>query len=67
MEKRRFYRLDEISDVAPVTKGGLLESVDSGRLPLCAWIDARALCAPLRSRPVLANLFDYCGLAGISS
>ncbi|RXJ73290.1 hypothetical protein CS022_09835 [Veronia nyctiphanis] len=71
MDKRRFFRLDEISDVAPVTKGDLLNAVDSGRLSLCAWVDARALGTQLRSdepnRPALANLFDYSGVVGISS
>ncbi len=71
MLKRRFYRLDEISDVTPLTKGDLLDVVERGEMQLCAWIDAKALGAIPDSKngatsKALANLFDYRGVVVIS-
>ncbi|MEZ8027180.1 hypothetical protein [Enterovibrio norvegicus] len=70
MLKRRFYRLDEISDVTPLTKGDLLSAVERGELQLCAWVDAKALGAT-KSRTELypysqIPLFDYRGVLGLS-
>lgn len=71
MQKRRFYRLDEISDITPITKGDLLHAVERGDLSLCAWVDAKALGAQIQSkepnRPALANLFDYRGVLSLTS
>ncbi|MDD1793927.1 hypothetical protein LRP50_12355 [Enterovibrio sp. ZSDZ42] len=71
MLKRRFYRLDEISDVTPLTKGDLLDVVERGEMQLCVWIDAIALGAIPGGKngatsKALANLFDYRGVVGIS-
>ncbi|STQ77009.1 hypothetical protein [Grimontia hollisae] len=71
MQKRRFYRLDEINDVTSITKGDLLHAVESGKLALCAWVDAKALGAQIQSkdpnRPALANIFDYRGVLSLTS
>lgn len=71
MQKRRFYRLDEINDVTPITKGDLLHAVERSELSLCAWVDAKALGAQIHSnepnRPALANLFDYRGVLSLTS
>lgn len=71
MQKRRFYRLDEINDVTPITKGDLIHAVESGELALCAWVDAKALGAQIQSkdpsRSALANLFDYRGVLSLTS
>ncbi|WP_330960434.1 hypothetical protein [Photobacterium sp. 53610] len=71
MQKRRFYRLDEINDVTPITKGDLLHAVERGQLSLCAWVDAKVLGAQIQSkepsRPALANLFDYRGVLSLTS
>lgn len=71
MQKRRFYRLDEINDVTTVTKGALLYAVERGELRLCAWVDAKALGVQLQgsdpNRSALANLFDYRGVLSLTS
>ncbi|OEE59350.1 hypothetical protein A1OS_20960 [Enterovibrio norvegicus] len=68
MLKRRFYRLDEISDVTPLTKGDLLNAIERGELQLCAWIDVKSLgVVDTKSKGAsLGNLFDYRGIIGLS-
>ncbi|WP_325890883.1 hypothetical protein [Grimontia sp. NTOU-MAR1] len=70
MLKRRFYRLDEISDVTPLTNGDLLDAVETGKLRLCAWVDAKALGATKSRTEVYPYsqipLFDYRGVLGLS-
>ncbi|OOF26045.1 hypothetical protein BZJ19_05780 [Salinivibrio proteolyticus] len=70
MQNRRFYRLDEIHDVTPITKGDLLAAVEEGLLSLCAWVDEKSMGAMLAAeeghRPTLANLFAYKGVLGLT-
>ncbi|KXF80329.1 hypothetical protein [Enterovibrio coralii] len=65
MQKRRFYRLDEISDVSTVTKGDLLEAIDNDKLSLCALIEGKSL-GYFHMSNVLANVFDYKGVVRLS-
>ncbi|WP_028023564.1 hypothetical protein [Enterovibrio calviensis] len=71
MQKRRFYRIDEINDVTTITKGDLLHAVERSELSLCAWVDAKALGVQLKgsdsNQPALANLFDYRGVLSLTS
>jgi hypothetical protein len=70
MQNRRFYRLDEIHDITPITKGDLLAAVEQGELSLCAWVDEKSMGAMLAAkeghRPALANLFAYKGVIGLT-
>ncbi|OOF00354.1 hypothetical protein [Salinivibrio sp. IB643] len=70
MQNRRFYRLDEIHDVTPITKGDLLAAVEQGELSLCAWVDEKSMGAMLAAeeghRLALANLFAYKGVIGLT-
>ena len=40
--KRRFLRLNEISEKTQLTQGDFLDAVSEGRLKLCAYIRAMA-------------------------
>ncbi|WP_394212288.1 hypothetical protein [Enterovibrio calviensis] len=71
MQKRRFYRLYEISDVSTVTQGDLLEAVEQGQLSLLAKIDQQDLAYSYREhkegyKVTLGDVFDYSGLILLS-
>ncbi|WP_407332118.1 hypothetical protein [Enterovibrio sp. 27052020O] len=61
-DNRRFFRLDEISDVTPLTKGQLLDAIDNDKLTLCALIEGKSL-GYFHEAKTLANVFDYKGVA----
>lgn len=71
MIKRRFYRLDEISDVTRLTKGDLFDAVERGYLCLNLWVNLESLGVWFRwkdsKRPSLANIFDYRGVVTLTS
>ncbi|MGF1769610.1 hypothetical protein L4D06_19775 [Enterovibrio makurazakiensis] len=71
MLKRRFYRLDEISDVTPLTKGDLLYAVEQRQLLLFAKVNTKGLAycyskANDGFKKVLGDIFDYDGVIVLS-
>ncbi|MFL7009795.1 hypothetical protein [Enterovibrio norvegicus] len=71
MLKRRFYRLDEISDVTPLTKGDLLYAVEQGQLLLFAKINGKGLAYCYSKvidgyKKTLGDIFDYDGVVVLS-
>ena len=67
MLKRRFYRLDEISAVTPLTKGDLLYAVEQGQLLLFAKINGKGLAYCYSKvldgyNKTLGEIIDYDGV-----
>ncbi|KKD60681.1 hypothetical protein RN22_09725 [Grimontia sp. AD028] len=69
MQKRRFYRIDEISDVTALTKGDLLYAVEQGEFGLLAKISVKGIAYShnnIKGRFVLGDMFDYDGHIALS-
>ncbi|WP_235284658.1 hypothetical protein ABF162_01305 [Vibrio coralliilyticus] len=74
MRNRAYYRIDELSDVAPITLGDLKHAVENEGLSLHAWIKAENLGyvhfwtkKGVGQSVVLRGHFTYKGLIKISS
>jgi len=63
--KRRFIRLDEISEKTHLTKGDVLDAVESGTLRFCANIGAEklgAIATNKQGQRKVIGVFDYNGM-----
>lgn len=62
--KRRFLRLNEISEKTQLTQGDFLDAVSEGRLKLCAYFDGERLGALQRVEEqwVVSAVFNYQGI-----
>jgi hypothetical protein len=64
--KRRFIRLDEVSEKTPLTKGDVLDLVENGDLTFCATVEASPMAAFNTKQNSVCALFGYRGVVRLS-
>lgn len=68
--KRRFLRLEEISEKTPYTKGDILELIEQGYLSFCAFIKEPHMAAGkiyrAKQRTIIWSTFAYEGMVKLS-
>lgn len=64
VNKRRFIRLEEINEKTTLTKGDILDAVDSGQLTFSSLVEAKNLGALIKHEESwkVAAVFDYYGM-----
>ncbi|SJN59896.1 hypothetical protein VR7878_03796 [Vibrio ruber DSM 16370] len=62
VNKRRFIRLDEISEKTPLTKGDVLALIENGDLAFCAMVDLHRMAAFNPKTNTVLGVFNYRGM-----